>query len=469
LWYELKKITCKYCGEHIEKDSRFCYFCGSSVIADKEQVQESATDGDIYSHTVSETEPIRKTGKRKIKGKKLTGIIIAAVVIGSLCIILPTTFLSIYGPLNFKYIGSTTYDSGVLVTNNATLTVYNFAGDVNVEYNPYISEVFMAEIFVYGRAEANLSEAESFSVNTDGNTTEFIFIDDSDYSYWDKTAMRYELYISLNPSVDFAFDIEAFSGDIELDLDYSPSSNITGVSLETFSGNIDADFGLSREITTPTFYVKTSSGNIDLVFGTNVKVYTTNFHIETFSGNIEAIFEDSNELVVGNQIDLITSSGSTIFAFDSGNLIADKLNLDGFSGNVYLELGFPANITLDEVALDISSGNIDIICLCTFYSNITWNIKGFSGYVDIYLDPIILPDINYTAEFNVDISSGDIDVFGNLDVVYVGVQATAATSSGDIDLPNGLSSYQSPDYASKTKKYIFDLETFSGNIDVVII
>ncbi|NHJ47427.1 MAG: hypothetical protein FK733_06550 [Asgard group archaeon] len=462
------KITCNYCGEYIEKDSRFCYFCGSSVGTDKVPIEESETGkGDIYSHTI-EKEPTHKVSKTKVKRKAVSGIIIAVVIIAALGVILPTTFISIYGPLRYKYIGATTYSSDAITTNNATLTVYNFAGDVNVEYNPYITEVLMVEIFVYGRSEADISEAEEFIVSTEGGTYEFIFIDDTDYTFWDKTAMRYEIFISLNPSVNFAFDIEAYSGNIEFDLDYLSNSNITGVKLDTFSGNIDADFGMNREINAPTFHAKTTSGNIDLFFGTGTTVNTTNFNVEAFSGNIEVDFESTNELMVeGGQIELSSTSGRSVFRFDSGKLNASVLQINNFSGNVFLILGTATEITLNEVSIDVESGNIDIECdLCTFYSNITWNIMGFSGNVDIRLDPTILANINYTAEFNVDITSGDIDIEYGFSEINVGVQIEAVTTSGNINLPGGLGFYQSPDYALKMKKYIFDLETFSGNIDV---
>lgn len=460
------KKTCKYCGEYIEEDSRFCYYCGSSVGIEKTPPQEVEKKGeDIYSHTMQTyyKEPTKGRSKRKIT----SGVIIAFVIIGTLAVVLPVTFISIYGPLNYKYIGTTTYDSGVLVTDNATLSIYNFDGDVNVEYNQYITEVLMVEIYVYGRSEANVLEAETFTINFEADTIEFKFIDDEEYSFWDKTAMRYELDISLNPLIEFAFDIETFSGNIELDLDLLAQTTITGITLQTFSGNIDADFGLNRQIITPVFYAEASSGNIGLFFGTNTKVNTTNFYVDTFSGNIEINFEESNELMVDGQIELLTSSGRTVFVFESGVLTADNLLIDGFSGNIFLILGTSAEVTLDEITIDVSSGNIEIDCdLCTFYSNVTWNITGFSGNVDIYLDPTILSNINYTAEFYVDITSGDIDLIYGFSENQVGVQITAATSSGNIDLPSGSSFYQSPDFALKTKQYLFDFKTFSGNIDV---
>ncbi|NHK30257.1 MAG: zinc ribbon domain-containing protein [Asgard group archaeon] len=460
------KKTCKYCGEYIEVDSRFCYYCGSSVGEEKTPIQEVEEKGeDIYSHTIQTDYKEPAKGKRKLK--ITSGVIIAFVIIGTLAVVLPVTFISIYGPLNYKYIGATTFDSGVLVTDNATLSVYNFDGDINVEYNPYITEVLMVEIFVYGRSEANILEVEAFSVNLEDDTVEFIFNNDEEYSFWDKTAMRYEIYINLNPSVDFAFDLETFSGNIEIDLDYSTNRNITGIKLQTFSGNIDADFALGKQITTPVFYVKASSGNIDLRFGTDTKINTTHFYVDAFSGNIYIDFEGSNELFVDGQIELISTSGRTSFYFGSGVITADILEIDGFSGNIYLGFGSSTDVTLDEIIIDNSSGNIEIECdQCTFYSNVTWNINAFSGNVDIWLDPIILSNVNYTADFNVDITSGDIYIEYGFSESQVGVQIIAATTSGNIDLPGGTSFYQSPDYALKTKKYLFDLETFSGNIDV---
>ncbi len=457
----MRKKTCKYCGEYIEDDSRFCYYCGSSV--ETERNIEGKKE-DIYSHTVKTDykEPVKGKSRRKIT----SGVIIAFVIVGTLAVVLPITFISIYGPLNYKYIGTNTYDSGSLATNNATLSVNNFAGEVYVEYNPYITEVLMVEIHVYGRSDANILEAETFTVNFEDDTYEFVFIDDQEYSFWDKTAMRYELEIDLNPSVDFDLDIETFSGNIVLDLDLLAHTTLTGFRLVTFSGNIDADFGQNTQINTPLFYSKTSSGNIDLRFGANTNINATNFNLDVFSGNIYIEFEESNELFVDGQIELWSSSGNIIFHIDSGILIADNMQINGFSGNIYLIFGTSTEVTLDEVAIDISSGNVEIDCLCNFYSNITWNIEGFSGNVDIYLDPIIISNINYTAEFNVNISSGVIYILSNLDESQVGIEITAATSTGYIDLPSGSSFFQSPDYSLKTKKYIFDLETFSGNIEV---
>jgi hypothetical protein len=464
---KMGKMACKYCGEYIEKDSRFCYFCGSSVGTDKVPIDEKEPQKeDMYTHTI-DTAPTQKVGKRKVKRKAVSGVIVAVVIIAALGVILPVTFISIYGPLNYRYIGSINYNSDVIITSNASLTIYNFAGDIDVDYNPLMTDAIKAEIFVYGRSEANISEALTFSVITNGNTSEFTFIDDSDYTFWDKTAMRYNLEIEINPVIDFAFDIEAFSGNIDLNLDSPSTGDITEIKLESFSGNINADFGLSKDITTPTFYVYTSSGNIDLQFGTNVVINTDYFYVKAFSGNVKINFLGVNELIVNGQIDIGASSGRTIFDYDAGILNAVDMIINSYSGNVVLLFGSSAEITLNEITIDVSSGNVEIGCdLNSFYSNISWNIMGFSGNVDIYLDPIIEPSINYTADFFVEVSSGNIGVMYGFSETEVGVQVTAATSSGDIDIPSGSSYYQSADFALKMKQYIFDLETFSGNIDV---
>jgi hypothetical protein len=461
------KKTCKYCGEYIEEDSRFCYYCGSSVGEEKAPIQDVEGKGeDIYSHTVPTDYKEPTKGKSKLK--ITSGVIIAFVIIGTLAVVLPVTFISIYGPLNYKYIGVNTYDSGILTTNNATVTVYNFAGNVNVEYNPYVTEAFVAEIFVYGRSEANIMDAEEFETNFVNDTVEFKFIDDVEYSFWDKTAMRYEIYIGLNPSVDFVLDIQTFSGNIELDLDLLGHTTLSGIRLLTFSGNIDADFGQNRQITSPVFFAKVNSGNIDLLFGTDTKINTTKFYVDDFSGNIYIDFEGSNELIVDGQIELKSNSGRTTFDFASGIITADIFEIDGFSGNIYLGFGPSSDVVIDEITIGNTSGNTEIECdQCTFYSNVTWNINAFSGNVDIRLDPIILSNVNYTADFNIDITSGDIYIEYDFSENQVGVQIIASTTSGSIDLPGSSSFYQSSDYASKTKKYNFDLETFSGNIDVI--
>ncbi|MBK5113079.1 MAG: zinc-ribbon domain-containing protein [Candidatus Heimdallarchaeota archaeon] len=464
----MKKVHCVYCGEKIDSDAKFCNNCGSSVPvreASKKVTQRETRDSytNAIEETYEETMVIRRPRTRNLR-KIIIGLV---VITGVLAVVLPATLIPLYNSYSYHYLGSTTYTSDSIMTNNASLIIDNVSGDIDISYDLTQTEVLTAVIQVYGRSEANFSEAKTITEDFPAGLCEFIFNSDEETQIPWKERMIYDLDIIINPTVAMKFNIIVSSGDVYLDSNSVSSAIIEKLDIVTFSGDIVVDLGTGKTITSQTVNIEASSGNIYFSAGSNCEITTPLFKIFTFSGDIDLSF-DNGCTINSSIIDLETSSGSIDIDFGLNTQIyGNSLDVETFSGDIVLEFGHSTNITLVEFNFIASSGNIMIYCdQVDFNNDFKWDINSFSGDVYLNIEPNSLTGVNYTAEFTIQVSSGNIDIDCSWSESNIGLKVSAEVSSGEIYLPNGYDNYESIGYNLKEIKYDLDLVTFSGDIRV---
>ncbi|MGC9779838.1 MAG: zinc-ribbon domain-containing protein [Candidatus Heimdallarchaeota archaeon] len=500
---------CKNCGARLEDNSRFCHNCGGIIEEVKETTEEI---GKLHQEPITDYELVPK----KIQGRKLGSIlIIGFIIIASIGIITPIVYFSIRGSQTYTYMGDLYYTYHSETTEIIELNLDMFQGDIRIDYDISLFTLFSVTIEVYGQSLANISDTNSFTENTINNRTTISFIED-EFDFWDKTSLRHNLYITINPAIVVEYnleslsgiidismidtsnidikklDIETFSGDIDVILGvYTKISTINAISLysssgridfyapnnllvdspnftiETLSGDMEIQIGSYAEIITSTFKLKTSSGSIDFYSPHFSNLDSTSFIAESFSGDIEIVFEDNTDINL-DDFSITTSSGNVHFSFDHSSIFnVSDLIVTSFSSDIFIDFQDYVDIYLSDIALDSSSGSITINCIgVTFHNDIFWVIETLSGDIDLDLYPESIPLINHTATFDVDSSSGSVDISYLMSELNVGVEVTTDTTSGNIDLPNGQEYYKSASFDTKTIQYIFDIVTFSGDITV---
>ncbi|NHJ05051.1 MAG: zinc-ribbon domain-containing protein [Candidatus Heimdallarchaeota archaeon] len=458
---------CQNCGLKVDNDSRFCSNCGSNVEMKKEQ----SPDQGIYSTTLDDdyvsynegTFPTKNNKKRKI----IAGVIIGFVIIASLGIIVPITLLSLYGPLDYRYIGDINYSFESSTVEIIDLDLETFVGDIDITIDNYQLELVTATIRVYGRSDATLVNATNFVTSTIGNK-EILTFQTENYSNFDTTARYYDIDILINPLVAIEYHIETFSGSIWLDLGDAYNCTINDINLYSFSGDIYAAFGIKSNIIADNLIFETSSGSINTYFESNTIINTTNIEFTTFSGDITTTFRE--QIVINcDTINLETSSGYGTLGFDLYNIVnVNHLRCKTFSGDFYFDFGYYAILSIPDIKMESSSGMIrldaeDYQIAC----DVDWDIDTFSSDIIFNLNPDMSSHLNSTSIFAFDSSSGSIDISYGFNDLVIGLEVTATTTAGDIILPNAAEYYQSIGFDSKDIKYIFEIETFSGDIEVV--
>ena len=464
----MKKIHCVYCGERIDFDAKFCNNCGSSIpVRDASKKQPQRETRESYAYVIEESNE-EKVITRRPRTRNLRRVIIGLVVItGVLAVDLPATLIPIYNSYVYHYLGTTTYTSGLIMTNNASLIIDNVSGDIDISYDLTQTEVLTAEIKVFGRSEANISDAKTITENFQTGQCEFKFNSDNETKIPWKEDMYYDLEIIINPCVAMKYNIIVSSGNTYLDFSSASSAIIEELEIVTFSGDINIDLGIGKTITSQSVNIEASSGNIYFYAGSDCEITTPLFKIFTFSGDIDLSFGNGCTLNTST-VDLETSSGNLDVDFGSNTQIyGNSFDVETFSGDIVLEFGISINLTLDEFNFIASSGNIIIDCEHAIFNNdFSWDISAFSGDVYMNIGPNSIAGINYTADFTIFVSSGNIDIDCAWSESDVGLKVAAQVSSGEIYLPNDQDNYESSGYSLKEIKYNFDLETFSGDIRV---
>ncbi len=500
---------CKNCGARIDDNSRFCHNCGGIIEEVKESTEEKRK---LHQEPITDYEPVPK----KIQGRKLSSIlIISFIIITSIGIITPIVYFSTRSTQTYYYMGDLYYTYHSETTEIIELNLDMFQGDIRIKHDNSLSTLLSVTIEVYGQSQANITDAKSFSENMINNRTTISFAED-EFNYWDKTSIRHELYITINPAIAIEYnlksfssyidismidtpnveirklDIETFSGDIDVNLGaytnittnaavsiYSSSGRINffasnnllvnslNFTIETFSGDIEMQIGSYAEIITSTFKLKTSSGSIDFYSLHCLNFDSTSFIAETFSGDIEIVFEDNTDINL-DDFTISSSSGHINFGIDHSSIFnASDLIITTFSDDIIVDFQEFVDIYLSDIALDSSSGSITVNCIgVTFYNNISWIIETFSGDIVLDLYPESIPLINHTATFDIDSSSGIIDISYLMSELDVGVEVTTDTTTGNIVLPNEQEYYKTANFDEKTIQYIYNIATFSGDITI---
>jgi hypothetical protein len=254
-------------------------------------------------------------------------------------------------------------------------------------------------------------------------------------------------------------DLEISSGEIEINTVAFQDSTIEAVikvfALDEYQDNINDANNFVEEITSERLIVsfKEDSSAFQIVnnpFTYNLKITIVEGYVYEFTA--------------------ITSSGDINIIADQ--IFLNKLDLTLSSGSINMDL-IDSNITTDTVSSTSSSGATNLFIIDNVFArNTTWDLLASSGLISLGIEHSDSPIIPFTQTFNIEASSGAIDIVPNLHS-SIGIFATGTASSGSVHLfdEDSTSSdkeltYESSNYSSSNFKFNFDLTVSSGWIDI---
>lgn len=402
---------CVYCGQQLEGNDKFCYKCGATV--QDQKVNPPAKSRDDRLHNNSLAPPIVKE-KQQHSARNLKPLILIPIILFSIALpfIIVSSFGSIRAPL-----GTLDYEVSSMNYLDVELVVDNSIGLIEITYDDSMDNLFEATIEIRGGIKASLEDAKNFQHEVINNKTIITFeSNDDNFRFWSFKSLTHNIYISLNPDAVVNFAVHSSVGYVSLDLD-----------------NVD-------NLVMNTVQLSSSTGSVNFYSGDVINTTMEDIDLSTSTGRIFFDFEDA----IGTTVNEITFNGST--------------------GNIIALLGESMNINSADIIMSTSTGSIelnfeDVI----FNADTNWNIETSTGSISIeFIQNIILP-INFTTAFVIETSTGCIAVEGEI-VSDLGIEITAATDTGSINLPGELNYYTSTDYHLKNNQFSFTLLTSTGSI-----
>ncbi len=402
---------CVYCSQELEENNKFCYKCGATV--GNQKVIPPAQKRDDRLHSNSLSAPVKKE-KKQHSTRNLKPLLLIPIILFSIA--LPIIILTSLGAARTP-LGTLDYDISSVEYLDVELVIDNSIGLVEITYDDSMDALFEATVEVRGGIKASIEDAKNFQHEVINNKTVITFdSDDAIIPFWSFRSIIHDLYISLNPDAIIDFAVHSSTGSISLDLDGIDDLIIRNVQLSSSTGSVD-------------FY----SGNV-----------------------INTTMDD---------IDLAISTGRILFDFDDAlGTTVNEMTFDGSTGSISAFLGEAMNINSADVIVSTSTGSIELTFEdIIFNADTNWDVETSTGSISIdFIQNIILP-INFTAVFDVETSTGSISVAGEI-ASDLGIEITATTGTGSINIPGGLSHYASTDYYLKNNQFSFTLLTSTGSI-----
>ena len=280
----------------------------------------------------------------------------------------------------------------------------------------------------------------------------FIFVYGGPYEYLGENTFTYESTDQLNVTLDIYNEVGAVNINYNDSMTDLFSAKISIYGREKADITTAANFTVEELVSKIIFTFDSGTLNIGNPFDKTQKYYvldisihenaTLVYDIETTTGAINADFDSTKNTTI-YAIDFLSTTGS-------------------------IDLDFGANTTLEtnEVNIELTTGSISFDALDVYYTgNTTFNLISTTGSIDLAVSQLSnIPDFNYTLDFNVEVTTGNIDLLYNTNAAIIGIKIDAMTSTGSITLPGGGSSFETPGYDLRGIKYYFDLSTTTGNI-----
>jgi len=414
----MEKQYCVSCGAGTTKGDSFCYTCGAKIVDKKIKsgLHSTPLNEDKRTDIQKPQEPRRVRGQSKQRRKRR---IAATIVLG--VILLPIITMTTLSSIRFE-MGTLEYeipDTGITSVN---LDIYNDIGSISIYYDDSITNVFEATIAVRGGLSASMDDAVNFNHTIVDDQLNISFAFGNPYtSFVNLKSLNHDIEIYLNPKAAVSFNVETGTGSV---LCYA------------------SDFA-------------------DLVIN--------DLHLATSTGSVEFYADDMHNLTLGD-VSLESSTGSLDFSLSgSTNSSITGLTLACSTGSIDVHLGSYTTLNCSVIDISTSTGSIeleytDIITM----SDINWLISTSTGSIDVIIDQTILQQGNSTMDFDIETSTGSIEVSCELND-QIGIEMAAETGTGSIDLPNGYSYYISTEFAQKSNQYTFVINTSTGSITANVI
>ncbi len=411
---DLDKKYCVSCGTAVTTADEFCFKCGAKIENYKD-LNESSGNVRIIAERQTELDDqdyvIRKRRKSKKSRKPLLliplilgVIIIPAIIMGSIS--------SIRTP-----IGTLTYVVPTTGITKLDLIVDNNVGSVNVVYDDSITNLFESFITVRGGIKASMDDAINFEHEVVGDKVVISFVDDAIFmSFLNLKSLSYDIDIWINPIAVVDFNIETSTGSISCSLDGNDNLLITEAFFSSSTGSVNFISGTIENTTIGDIYIESSTGSLLFDFRYSTDASITDLIMDTSTGSVKAYLGETMT-VNCTDIDLSTSTGS---------ILVEYTNI----------------IQLDDL---------------------DWNIDTSTGSLTFVFEQTILPVNNCSSTYDLETSTGSI-IVNCVITTGIGIEMSADTSTGGINLPSGGSYYSSPEFSLKTSQFSFTLLTSTGSI-----
>lgn len=305
---------------------------------------------------------IKKVTTKLQKNKNaIIGIIISVIFAVAIIVGIIVLVSLLGGP--FERIDEFDYTYESISNENLTLEIYNSVGQINIEYDESLTTLFEGTIVLYGRENANISQAKNFTSIIENNRVVIKF-DSGKTSggLFDKTAFYHELYLSINPIAIVNFDIETEVGGIEFRSDSTTVTIIEALSLSTTTGGISVDFGENTVLDTETINLTGTTGLIEFISEDVNFTSNITFNIDVTTGGV----------------DLFVAQTS----FPSANYTA-IYNVKSTTGGIDLNYQITdSNIGIKMVA-SVTTGNIDLPGDGNSYETSGYESKDVRYYFDL--------------------------------------------------------------------------------------
>lgn len=401
---------CVNCGQRLEENDKFCHICGATVEKQKNGYHAESEPKRLHNTSIA-TSPTNGTGhsKRNLKPLLLIPIILFSIAV-------PFIIVSSLGSIRTT-LGTLDYDITSMEYSDVELTIDNSVGFVEISYDNSMDSLFEATIEVRGGFKASLDDAKNFQHDVVNNKTIINFdSEDELFSFWGFKSLTHNIFIELNPNAVIDFVVHSSTGSVNLDLDDIDNIVMKDVELSSSTGSVEFHSGDA-----------------------------TNTTIE--------------------DINLSTNTGRVLLDFDDAiDTKVEKIILNDSTGSVKAHLGEAMNINSADVILGTSTGSVTLTFEnIIFNEDTTWDVETSTGSITIEFTQTNILPINFTSIFNVETSTGSIVVDGIIST-DLGLEITADTSTGSINLPSGYSYYSTTDYHLKDNQFSFTLLTSTGSI-----
>ena len=401
---------CINCGQQLDGNDKFCPECGATVEKHKNGYRVESEPTRLHNTSIA-TSP---TNGKKHSTKNLKPLLLIPIILFSLAV--PLIVVSSLGSIRTP-LGTLDYEIPSMEYPDVELTIDNSVGFVVISYDASMDSLFEATIEVRGGIRASIDDAKNFEYDVVNNKTIISFDSEDDiFSFWSFKSLTHNIFININPNAVVDFIVHSSTGGVTLDLD-----------------------------------------DIDNVVMKDVELSSSTGSVEFHSGDaVNTTIEDIN---------ISASTGRVLFDFDNAiDTKVEKINFSDSTGNVKAHLGEAMDINSADVVLETSTGSVTLTFEnLIFNEDTTWDVETSTGSITIeFIQTNILP-LNFTSIFNVQTSTGSIVVDGIIST-DLGLEITADTSTGSINLPSGYSYYSTTDYHLKDNQFSFTLLTSTGSI-----
>ena len=282
----------------------------------------------------------------------------------SFLIIVPIIIFGVLNNLNLNHVGDLEFNVDSFAETNIILDIDNSLGDIEIQYDQTLTNLFEADIEVWGKPNSDIADAKNFLLDNDTVGEITLSFDSGDWSFWfwRTETFRYEIVIYLHPSAEVDFDIDAGTGAILLDTNAVDYLNLNDVNLESGTGKLSVVMVNSVNISVENLNLNTGTGDVVVDLGSFTHLNTSTVLLKTGTGYIALTYED---LILYDDIVWSLDTGTGwIYINIIQNVVFPMVHETAFlaeTGTGTISVDVQLNISIGiHVDADVGTGDIDI-------------------------------------------------------------------------------------------------------------